>query len=119
MATKNAVETPYNHPGDTDGYVLAWTLANLDDGNPKFLMRFNDRTVQVTGTFGAGGTVVLEGTIDGVNYQTLRDPAGNLLSFTAAGLKGVLEAVVSVRPRVTAGDGTTNLVVSLLLTRTK
>ena len=72
-----------------------------------------DRTVQVTGTFGVGGTVIVEGSLDPAqtptNWYQLKDPGGTLISFTAAGLKAVLENVPHIRFRVTAGDGTTDI----------
>ena len=88
-----------------------WTgLANGESGDtPVADILSGDRVVQVTGTFGAGGTIILEGSVDGTNWFQLRDPSSTLISFTAAGGKAVLEAVPFVRPRVTAGDGTTSL----------
>lgn len=76
---------------------------------------WSDRSVQVAGTFGASGTLVWEGSNDGTNFFPLSSPAGTSLTFTAAGLKQVLEGVLYARPRVSAGDGTTNLQVTLLL----
>lgn len=69
---------------------------------------FTDRTVQVTGTPGVGGTLVIEGSNDNVNWETLTDPLGNPLSFTAAGIKTILENPLYTRPNVTAGDGSTD-----------
>jgi len=99
-------------------YTARWALANGETGNPLEFVSYVDRSVQVTGTFGAGGTVVLEGSNDGTNYHTLTDPQGNPLSFTAAGLLAVTEVCVFVRPRVTGGDGTTALTITLCIRRT-
>jgi hypothetical protein len=76
---------------------------------------WSDRSVQVSGTFGASGTVVWEGSNDGVNFFTLSSPQGTSLTFTSGGLKQVLEGVQFARPRVVSGDGTTNIQVTLLL----
>lgn len=97
--------------------VLWETLTTTNDNGAAISMAsFADRSVQVLGTFGAGGTIVLEGSNDGgTTYVTLKDPLGNNLSFTAAGLKMVGDLAYHVRPRVTAGDGTTDLDVYLLL----
>jgi hypothetical protein len=116
MATQTATQTRLNTIGN-DGYRTAWTLANGDDGAPFDNAGAVDKSVQVQGTFGAAGSVQIEGSNDGVNWQILRDPLGNNLVFTAAGLKAVLEATLLLRPRCTAGDGTTALVVSLLAMR--
>lgn len=94
-------------------------MANGDVGiaTTTRLAAYADRSAQVEGTFGAGGTVLIEGTNDGTNWRTLTDPLGNLLSITAAGIKQVTEAVLQMRPRVSAGDGTTSLTVTFALRR--
>lgn len=74
---------------------------------------FADRSIQFTGTFG-GATVVLQGSNDGTNYFTLKDPFGNDVSVTAAALVQVLEVTLHTRPKVTGGDGTTALAAVLL-----
>lgn len=103
------------HSGSFGGQIKAvWTpLLNSDTGAPFTLPQFADKSVQIGGTFGAGGTVVIEGSNDGVSYFTLYDSAGNLLSFTVAGLKDVAACVGYIRPRVSAGDGTTSLTVTM------
>lgn len=98
-------------------WVVSWSsMANGDDGEPLQNPGSSDRSVQVTGTFGAGGTVVIEGSNDGTTYKTLTDPQGNALSFTAASLEAIQEVTRYVRPRVTAGDGTTSLTVTICMT---
>ena len=107
MATKPivGVPTPFRR---IVGYN--WLLLlNGDNGAPLQMSAWQDRTVQITGTFGIAGTIVIEGSNDGVNYKTLRDPGGTALSFTAADLKAILELPKWIRPRVTGGDGTTSL----------
>lgn len=89
-----------------------WNLGNADEGNPCNLIDFADRSVQVQGTFGAA-TVVIEGSNDGVNYHTLRDPQGVTLSFTQAGLKQVLESCLYIRAKSSGGTGT-EVVVTLI-----
>lgn len=98
--------------------TAVWSaLANTDTGAPLALSQFSDRSVQISGTFSVGGTIVLEGSNDGTNYHTLTDPAGSAISFTSAGIKTVTEVVKWVRPRVTAGDGSTLLVATLCAIR--
>lgn len=80
-----------------------------------------DRSIQVEGTAGAGLTLVIEGTNMAVDpagttplFETLRDALGNSLSFAATGsIKSILEATYAIRPRVSAGDGTTSVTVTL------
>ena len=90
-------------------------MQNGDDGQPIELANFADRSVQVVGTFGAGGKVRIEGSLDGANYAPLTDPQGNDLDLTTAKLEAVSEVVRWIRPRVIAGDGTTLLTVTMLL----
>lgn len=101
-------------PGES--CVVSWTgLLNGDDGAPIQLGAYSDRSVQFTGTFGVGGTIVLEGSNDGTNYVVLTDPQGNGISKTSASIEAVSEPSRYVRPRVTAGDGTTALQCHLFL----
>jgi hypothetical protein len=65
----------------------------------------------------SGGTVVIEGSIDGTNYVTLTDPQGNAISKTAAAIEEISEIVKFIRPRVTTGDGTTAIRVDLIARR--
>ena len=64
--------------------------------------------------FGAGDTVLVEGSNDGTNSATLNDPQGVALSKTAAALVEVAQITKFIRPRVSAGDGTTAITVTLL-----
>lgn len=95
-----------------------WTpLANGDVGSWLTAADLSDKSIQVFGTFGAGGTLVLEGSNDGgTTVATLNDSRGegNALSFTAADIRTVLENPERVRPKVTAGDGTTALTVIIV-----
>lgn len=98
--------------------IVTWSgLLNGDDGAPITYVDYPDRTAQVTGTFGAGGNLRIEGSVDGTNYAALTDPQGNDINITAAKLELVTEIVKQIRPRVTAGDGTTSLVCSMILRR--
>lgn len=91
--------------------VIKWlALANGDTGTPWTGGDYQDRSVQITGTFGSGGSVSIQGSNDGgTTWATLTDPLGNALTFTAAGMKQITEIPYQIRPNVTAGDGTTAL----------
>ena len=113
MATRNlsVTELPYSK-------MAAWSgLLNGDDGQAFEALEYADRAMQVTGTFGTGGSLQLEGSNDGSNWVILADPQGNPLTFTAGKIEQVLETPRYVRPRVTAGDGTTNLVATIFCRR--
>lgn len=117
MATRPVVITNPEQYIFGESYLRTqWTgLLNGDDGSPFPNVSLADRSVQVKGTFGAGGTVVIEGSNDGgTTYNTLVDQGGTALSFTAAGIKQIRDLPGLIRPRVTAGDGTTSLEVNLI-----
>jgi len=96
--------------------VATWeTLANADDGSPFQGPSRKRISVQIGGVFGAGGNVIIEGSNDGVTYSTLDDLDGNALAtITASGLYQVRDMAEYVRPRVSAGDGTTAIVATLV-----
>ncbi len=95
--------------------VIVWPgMSNGDDGVPFELAQFPDRSVQVSGDFGVGGNLRIEGSLDGVNYYALSDPQGNDLNFVGGKIEAITELVRYLRPRVTAGDGSTSLTVTML-----
>jgi hypothetical protein len=56
-------------------HFVQWTpMLNGDSGAPFGMTGFADRSAQIVGTFGTGGTVLIEGSNDGTNYATLNDP---------------------------------------------
>jgi hypothetical protein len=113
MATIQSIKTP---SGNTRTLITTWAgLANGDEGEALKFSQYADKSMQVTGVFGVGGAVVLEGSNDGVNYAPLRDQSGNYLNATAPGIEMVTQATLYVRPRVTAGDATTSINVILLM----
>ena len=117
MATTAGTRHNFDELG-ARAFVTVWTLGNGDDGTPVEAPHYPDKTVQVYGTFGAGGTLLIEGTTAtaaaGATWATLNDPNGNALSITAAKIEAVLENVWLIRPRVSAGDGTTSLTARIL-----
>jgi len=115
MAVRTATPALLAH-----GAVLyTWTgLLNGDTGTPVEVPGHADKTAQIEGTFGAGGTCVIQGSNDGTNYQSLTDPQGNAISKTAAAIEMVEEHTRYIRPNITAGDGTTSLTVTLMAKRT-
>lgn len=98
--------------------AVSAAMANADTSAPVPLLGFDEVGVTVTGTFGAGGSVAIEGSFDGTNFFALPNVAGTTVAITAAGYAYVLAATRFIRARVTAGDGTTALVMSIFL-RTK
>lgn len=103
--------------------VLSWgPLANGDTGAPVQLPANSDRSIHIFGTFGAGGTVVVQVSnelIAPVNWVTATDPSGAAISVTSLALKAIIEVSRWIRVSVTAGDGTTSLTAALLVRRTQ
>ena len=113
MSTIASTRTP---TANTRSFVVGWAaLANGDAGEAISFSQYTDKSVQVVGAFGVGGVLRFEGSNNGTNWAPLTDPQGNPLDFQATKIEMVSEATAWVRPRVTAGDGTTSLTVLALL----
>ena len=108
-----ATDNPNIQYGDTTKIFTYAGLDNGDDGAPLSAVNFSTKTVSVTGTFGTGGNVIIEGSNDGTNYFPMHSsPAGTTLnSIGTASVYLVAENPLYLRPRVSAGDGTTDLTV--------
>lgn len=107
-------------------FVVSWGPMVLNDVGkplPKKYAAFVDRTFHVEGTFGAGGSIAVQGSNDDDDsgatghYRALTDPQGTTIAITAAGIKQVTEACANMRPAVTAGDGTTSVTVTAFIRR--
>ncbi len=107
--------------GSNDDSIAIYSWAALTttntDGSPISIVPFADRCVQVTGTFGAGGSISVQGSNDGTNYAILKNAQGTAATFTAAGIQQIVELPRYMRPLVTAGDGTTSLTATLVARR--
>jgi hypothetical protein len=115
MAVRAYTQSDVTFKGNGAAQKITWTgLLNGDTGQPVQLPEYADRSIQVEGTFGVGGSVACEGSNDATNFRALRDPSSTTIAITAAGIKAVLENTVQTQPHVTAGDGTTSLTVTML-----
>lgn len=91
-----------------------WTpLLTTDTGSAESCGRLSDRSIQVIGTLGAGGSINVQGSNDGTTWATLSDPAGVALATMGVGIEEILENTLFVRPVVVGGDGTTSITVIL------
>jgi hypothetical protein len=73
-----------------------------------------------SGTLGAGGAITWEGSFDNVNWFPLSSRIGTPAAIVQTALLTptmVQERPLWVRPRVTAGDGTTTLVAAVVTKR--
>jgi hypothetical protein len=113
MPTISYVTTPTK---TSKACVATWVgLTNGADGAPLDQAQYADKSVQVSGAFGANGNLQLQGSNDGANWNVLTDPQGAALNISAASIKFVAEATRYIKPVVTSGDGTTNITVTILL----
>jgi hypothetical protein len=105
-------------PSEISGILILWeNLVNGDTGKPVPCWMYADKSIQVIGTFGSGGTCTIQGSnMDATpTWATLVDPQGNALAITGAKTEAILENTYQIRPNVTAGDGSTDLDVYLLM----
>lgn len=114
------VTVPDTHMGAGRTLVgVAASMANGDNTASVTTLGFDEATVLIAGTFGVGGSVAVEGSIDGAAWYALPGISGAVIAVTAAG--AVIVPYVGsrfIRAHVTAGDGTTALIATILL-RTK
>lgn len=111
MAVRAATIT---YPGQS--VLVTWTgLLTGDTGAPVCLADFPDKSIQVAGAAGTGGTIVMQGSNDGgTTYSTLHDQSDNALSgLVVADTALIAEHLMLVRPSVAGGDGATNFAVRL------
>lgn len=127
MATITPTITPLTGYRE-ECHLVTWaglTNATTDVGAPIAMPGSYGRSVQVTGTLGAAGSVQIQGsnivapavTFASTDFVVLTDPQGNALDMNSLKIEEVQEITAWIRPKVTAGDGTTSLTVSLLLRR--
>lgn len=112
-----AEEVGYGHVGNDKYWLHTWpNLDNTDTGRPVRKSDLAVKTVQVTGTFGAGGEVTIQGSNDGTTWFTMTttDATGAAAAtFSAAGGAKLVENPRYIRPNITGGDGTTDLTVTI------
>lgn len=83
--------------------MAVWSaLAGAESGDSATISRWQDRTVQCTGTF---TSITIQGSQDGINWGVLSDAQGVDLIITVANeVRTILENPIYIRP-VSAGAG--------------
>lgn len=114
-----AINNGYN--GAYGTIVATW--ANMQNGDVGDIVTphtdiYSDVSFQAIGTFGAGGSVAVEGSNNSTDYEPLHNAQGVTIALVAPSISTVLEAVAASRPHVTAGDGTTSITVIAFYRRT-
>ena len=121
MALIKPVITPFNNDipsGDQTMSVVTWS--GITTGAicaPVSLAHWSDRSVQIDGVFGSGGTVTVNGSNNNVTYYGLNDPSLTPISKTSGGISQILEITAYVYPVITSGDSNTLLTVTMLCRR--
>jgi len=111
------IENPWGASGIT---LVKWeglTKTTDDTGEPYICPHYADKSVQLIGTLGVGGVCTMQGSNmkDSPTYATLNDAQGNAMTMDALKIEQILENSYLVRPAITAGDGTTDLDVYMLI----
>jgi hypothetical protein len=128
MAVRAKVDAKTKTFGD-NSQLVSWSglVTGSNDVGEKFeCPGAADRSVQLTGTLGTGGVVTLYGsnldapsdTFNSTDWGALTDLDGNTLTLDAIGqIKQVREICRWIRPRITAGDGSSSLGVAMVARR--
>lgn len=79
MATIAYTHTEDGSVNDGSVSVFQWTplTTTNPDGAPIGAVQYADRSVQVVGTFGAGGSITFQGSNDGTNWAALNTAQGS------------------------------------------
>ena len=93
--------------------ILTYALGGSDTGTAMALPVAADLTCQVSGTFGSA-TVLMEGSNDGTNWNTLGAMVGTSMSFTVTGIRKASENPAYIRASSSGGTGTAvNVVIAI------
>lgn len=110
--------TSSNIGSRTTKYVWAGLL-NGDTGVAVQMAASADMTIQLLDTLGVGGTCLIEGSNDGgATWAVLKSANGTALSMTALAIELIQPNPEFIRPRISAGDGDTDLIVIIVAKRT-
>ena len=107
-----------------DAIVYTWESLTVSDiyGNPVKMPGSADRSVQITGALGSGGAITMYGSnvvapdlSDDDDWFVLRDAGFNPLVLSSLTGEEVVTLPLWIRPKLTAGDGETDLTVHLVM----
>jgi len=101
---------PTSNGPEVQGRQQTFTWSGLSAGSVGAAtpnLSWRRASFQVSGVFGSGGTLQLQGSNDGSTWNNLTPSALNSAGFVGA--LGTMEAPKFIRPEVPGGDGTTLL----------
>lgn len=105
-----SASSPLLHYGPGLASATWASIPNGEASAAAVLANYALASAQVSGTFGAAGSIQLEGSNDGVTWAILKDINGTQAIWTA-GAKTVYlfyDGPIYIRPNCTGGDGTTS-----------
>ena len=115
MPVKSFVEV--QNKGVRQGDILGkWELKAGDTALPLVCPRYSDKSVHIFGVWG-GATVTMKGGNDPAltQYEDMYDPSDVVITQSAARKPWIIfPNVLSVKPEITGGDGTTNLTIVIV-----
>jgi hypothetical protein len=92
--------------------TIRWVgLVGGDTGASIDVSHYPDKTIQVIGSTFDGAVTIL-GSNDGTNYEILTNQLDLPLSFTAKGIKLVLENTKWIKPAVAAGTSLNTIILT-------
>lgn len=98
-------------------WQVEWpSLLTGENGDMASLSKWPTKSIQVSGTVGAGGSINVQGSNNGVDWATLDESTGDGLGTMGVGIKDILQNTKFIRPAVVSGDGTTNIRVVIIAT---
>lgn len=98
--------------------VVTWSgVLQGDTCSPVNLAHWADRSIEINGTPGSGGSIAVTGGNSGTNYFNLKDVFQNVLSSLGTGVYQINELTGYLQPVLTGGDGTTSLNLVMLCRR--
>jgi hypothetical protein len=95
--------------------VVTWTdVGDSDTCVATTTAQYNRACVQTKGTF-SSATIVLQGSNDeGTTFAPLTDLTGTAISHTSAGIDGVGESPLEMRPSSTGGSSSSTTIILTL-----
>ncbi len=101
---------------DDKTVTVTWSgLLDNDTGVPVFLARYPDKTLQVTGDFSGSAVITMQGSnIATPSWGAVNDAQGVAIAPSTNECTVFGASPLQLRPSVTTGDGSTNLVCTLV-----
>ena len=95
--------------------IVQWkNVASGDTCEPIELGKYNERSMQLSGTLGTA-IVSLDGSLTGEVYETLLDHNGVPVSLDCNGVRQLSVLTRYAKPVVTGADGTTSVTITVML----